>query len=102
MLSDPAAPERPRDAPKLGAVTTSSRPAQPRAVEPLGVDVPRVVLAGIALWALALAVTLLVPALHTGRRDWWPWACVAGVVIGVLGLAYVRRGRGNASAARRR
>ena len=80
---------------------TPSSPAQPRTVEPLGVDVPRVVLAGIVLWALALALTLLVPALHTGRRDWWPWACVAGVVIGALGLAYVRRGRGNAAVARR-
>ena len=82
-------------------MTPSPRPAPPRTVEPLGVDVPRVVLAGIVVWAIALAVTLLVPALHTGRRDWWPWACVAGVVIGALGLAYVRRGRGNAAAARR-
>ncbi|MEO7745218.1 MAG: DUF2530 domain-containing protein [Actinomycetota bacterium] len=82
-------------------MTPSSSPAPPRTVEPLGVDVPRVVLAGIVGWAIALAVTLLVPALHTGRRDWWPWACVAGVVIGALGLAYVRRGRGNAAAARR-
>ena len=77
------------------------RPVEPRPVEPLTVDVPRVVLAGTVLWAIALVVTLLVPALHTGRRDWWPWACVAGVVIGALGLAYLRRGRGNAAAARR-
>ena len=82
-------------------MTPSPHPVEPRPVEALAIDVPRAVLAGIVLWALALAVTLLVPALHAGGRDWWPWACVAGVVIGVLGLAYVRRGRGNAAAARR-
>jgi H+/Cl- antiporter ClcA len=75
---------------------------QPRAVQPLAIDVPRVVLAGLVLWAVALVVTLLVPALHTGERDWWPWACVCGLLVGAAGLAYVRRGRGNAAAARRR
>jgi hypothetical protein len=57
----------------------------------------KIVEAGIALWAVALVVTLLVPVLHEGSRDWWPWVCVSGIVLGGIGWLYVRRGRGNAS-----
>jgi hypothetical protein len=64
------------------------------------VSTARVVLWGIGAWAVALVVTLVVPGLHTGSRDWWPWACVAGIVLGFLGFSYVRRGRGNAAEAR--
>ena len=66
-------------------------------IAPLAVPTVRIVRAGLACWVVALAVTLLVPALRTGERDWWPWACVAGLLLGGLGYAYVRRGRGNAS-----
>jgi hypothetical protein len=55
---------------------------------------------GLALWVVALALTLLIPALHEGDRSWWPWCCVAGLGLGLLGYAYVRRGRGNAAEAR--
>jgi hypothetical protein len=71
----------------------------PSAPEPLRVSMPTIVLAGMAVWAAALAVCLLVPALGTGDRAWWPWACVTGLVLGAVGLAYVRGGRGNAAAA---
>ncbi|WP_253184118.1 MULTISPECIES: DUF2530 domain-containing protein [Dermacoccus] len=67
--------------------------------QPLHVDTPKVILVGVACWVVMLVVTLLVPALHTGERDWWPWTCVAGAVLGLMGWAYVRRGRGNAEAA---
>jgi len=53
----------------------------------------------MSLWAVALAVSLLVPALHQGGRQWWPWTCVAGIAGGGLALFYVRRGRGNATGA---
>ena len=43
-------------------------------------------------------MTLVVPALHEGARDWWPWVCVSAVG-GGLALVYVRRGRGNAETA---
>jgi hypothetical protein len=56
-----------------------------------------VIKVGVAVWAVALALTLTVPGLHTGERDWWPWACVAGITLGVIGYLYVRRGRGNAA-----
>jgi hypothetical protein len=83
-----------------GAPTTSPAPRSAARVtepQPLPWRTTRVVLWGIALWALALAVTLLVPGLHTGERSWWPWSCVAGIVLGGLGYSYVRRGRGNAT-----
>lgn len=67
--------------------------------EPLHTDTPRIILIGTAIWALALVVVLLVPTLHSGSRHWWSWTCLAGVVLGLLGFAYVRRGRGNAEAA---
>ena len=70
-------------------------PRQP--VEPLAIDTIHVVLAGLTVWAVALLVTLVVPALHSGDRDWWPWTCVAGLVIGALGLIYIRRGRASAA-----
>ncbi|PRY53467.1 uncharacterized protein DUF2530 [Knoellia remsis] len=62
-------------------------------------DVPtqRIIVVGLAVWVVAFVVTLAVPALHEGDRSWWPWACVAGFALGLLGLLYVRRGRGNAA-----
>jgi hypothetical protein len=67
--------------------------------QPLDVDVARLVEVGIALWGVALVVSLLVPALHQAERHWWPWACVAGMVGGGIALLYVRRGHGNAAMA---
>ena len=75
--------------------TQPKRPLRPEP-QPLAVHTPRIVEAGIALWLVALVVTLAVPALHTGDRAWWPWTCAAGAGIGLAGWAYVRRGRGNA------
>lgn len=66
---------------------------------PVKVDVLRVLEIGVALWAVALVLTIAVPALHGGDRGWWPWSCVAGIVGGAAGWVYVRRGRGNAAAA---
>ncbi|GAB3588162.1 DUF2530 domain-containing protein [Calidifontibacter terrae] len=63
------------------------------------IDMPLVCRIGVAAWLVALVITLVVPALHSGERSWWPWSCVCGVVLGLLGWAYVRRGRGNAAAA---
>lgn len=66
-------------------------------VEPLAVPSRPIVGAGIALWTLALVVTLLVPALHDGDRSWWPWTCVTGIVLGLFAWWYVGRGHGNAA-----
>lgn len=66
-------------------------------VAPVRVPTRRVVEAGSAAWALALAVLLAVPDLHTGDRSWWPWCAVCGLALGGIGWVYVRRGRGNAA-----
>jgi hypothetical protein len=76
-------------------------PQDAEPLAPIAVDTARIVMVGTACWALALVITLAVPSLHSGDRDWWPWTCVAGLVLGLLGLAYVLRGRGNAAGARR-
>ncbi len=82
--------ETPRPARTLG----SSAPVDPPDVPTRGI-----VLVGTGLWALALLVTLVVPALHEGERSWWPWACVSGMALGAFAWWYVRRGRGNAAGA---
>jgi len=61
-------------------------------VEPLAVPIRSIVGVGTGLWVLALAVTLVVPALHTGDRSWWPWTCVAGTALGAFAWWYVGRG----------
>lgn len=80
-------------------LTTVSDPVDLEHLEPVKVDTAKVILAGIACWVVALVVLLIIPALHTEGRSWWPWVPVVGILLGALGYAYVRRGRGNASAA---
>lgn len=81
---------------------TDQKPPSPgrEPLQPVHVPMLKIVEAGMIAWALALVVTLVVPALHEGPRDWWPWACVSGIVLGGIGWLYVRRGRGNAEDAR--
>lgn len=54
---------------------------------------------GVVAWLVALVVVAVVPNLRTGDRAWWVWVPVAGVVGGLLGYAYLRRGKGNAAEA---
>ena len=60
-----------------------TKPAPP----PLQVDTARVVGIGIALWAVALVV-LLVLGDRVDRL--WTWTCVAAIGLGVLGLGVMR------------
>jgi hypothetical protein len=67
----------------------TSRPARPlrKAPPPLQVDTVRVVLAGTALWAVALVVLLLLG----DRVDrTWTWTCVAGIGLAGIGLGIMR------------
>jgi hypothetical protein len=58
-----------------------------QAPPPLQVDTARVVLAGTAVWAVALVVLLLLG----DRVDrMWVWTCVAGIVLAGLGLGIMR------------
>lgn len=75
-------------------------PGQQDDVQPLAVDTVAIIYGGIAAFGLALVVIMLVPSLHAGQRDWWPWVCVSGLALGLIGLVYILRGRGNAAGAR--
>lgn len=47
---------------------------------------------GIAAWAIALLVLLLLAGPLADRADsWWIFACVAGLVIGAVGLVWASR-----------
>ena len=78
---------------------SASEPPTAEELRPVAVPMTRIVAMGIGVWAVALLMTLLVPTLHEGPRSWWPWCCVAGLLLGVAGYAYVRQGRGNAAEA---
>ena len=87
-------------------MTTPEPPAEqpfalgtPAPVEPLAVPTQKIIAVGIGVWLVALVVTLVVPGLHTGDRSWWPWTCLAGALLGVFAMWFVRRGRGNAAGA---
>lgn len=59
---------------------------------PLRTDDRKAVLVGTAMWAVLLVVTLVVREdLTAADRAWWPWSCVAGVVLGLVGLVYLQR-----------
>jgi hypothetical protein len=58
-----------------------------QAPPPLQVDTIRVVLAGTAVWAVALVVLLLLG----DRVDrMWTWTCVAAIALAALGLWVMR------------
>ena len=58
-----------------------------QAPPPLQVDTARVVLAGIAVWAVALVV-LLVLGDRVDRM--WTWTCVAAIALALLGLGVMK------------
>lgn len=70
--------------------------------EPLDVDGSRTVGIGVALWALAGVVLLVVyrDELDADGNQWWLWTCLAGVGLGLLGWAYCRRRRDQTRALR--
>lgn len=63
-------------------------------VEPLDVDGVRTVAVGTAFWFIAfLGLLPFYGRLRADGRDWWLWACLAGVGLGLCGLEYCRRRR---------
>ena len=58
----------------------------------------RVVTVGTVLWAVAALVTFLLRhRLQAAGHGWWPWTCLAGVGLGLLGIEYCRRRRAHSS-----
>jgi Flp pilus assembly protein protease CpaA len=59
---------------------------------PVATDDVRTVTVGTALWAVALvAAVVFRERLRDGGHLWWVGACLAGFVLGLVGLAYTRR-----------
>ena len=62
-------------------------PPTKTAPPPLQVDTARVVLAGTAIWAVALVVLLFLG----DRVDrLWTWTCLAAIALAILGLGVMR------------
>jgi FtsH-binding integral membrane protein len=59
---------------------------------PVRTDDRKAVLIGMALWCVALVVMLVFAGpLAQGGHGWWLYTCVAGLVLGVVGLVYTSR-----------
>ena len=70
---------------------------------PLEANDRLVTVTGIAGWALALIVLLIVRGSLPADARWWIWTCVAGLAMGLFALWYVPRfKRARARAAARR
>ncbi|MEJ5912899.1 DUF2530 domain-containing protein [Pseudokineococcus sp. 1T1Z-3] len=55
-------------------------------------DDRRAALAGLGVWSVATVVVLLQRgSLAADDRGWWVWACVAGLVLGLVGLVHLQR-----------
>ena len=58
---------------------------------PARADARKAVLAGTVSWLVALVVTLVFRAqLEAAGLGWLVWACVTGVVLGLVGLVVVQ------------
>jgi len=59
---------------------------------PLPTNDRAAVLIGIAVWAVLWVILLAAhPALAEAGHGWWIWTPPAGIVLGLLGLVYLRR-----------
>ena len=68
-------------------------PDAPR-VQPLDVDGVGAVAVGTVAWTVALVVCLVLrDRLAADGHGWWTWVCLAGALLGLPGLWYVRRRR---------
>ncbi|MBO3084954.1 DUF2530 domain-containing protein [Cellulomonas fengjieae] len=70
----------------LSSLWKPTRSAPP----PVAIDLARVLVAGTAVWGLALVVTAALAAM--GEVPWdAAWVCATGAVLGLLGLRWARK-----------
>ncbi len=63
-------------------------------VKPLDVDGVRTMGVGALLWLAAFFAMLpFWSSLQDDGRGWWPWTCLTGAVLGLIGWLYCRRRR---------
>ena len=61
-------------------------------IEPVDVDGVGAITYGTIAWAVGVVVCLLLrQQLADAGRGWWLWVCVAGALLGVAGIWFVRR-----------
>ncbi|WP_432511238.1 DUF2530 domain-containing protein [Kineococcus sp. SYSU DK001] len=61
---------------------------------PVRTDDRRPVLVGLVVWAVLLGVAIAVPEVRDTGEGRWLGSCVAGLALGLVGLAHLhRRGR---------
>jgi Protein of unknown function (DUF2530) len=61
-------------------------------IEPVADDGVGAVTAGLGLWLVAgIACLVQRDALADRGATWWVWTCLAGLVLGVVMLVYMRR-----------
>jgi hypothetical protein len=81
----------------VNKIMTEPQPTPPPLTtpKPVLVDSRRVVLFGTALWTLGFVVLLPFYG-WLGRHDHriWLWTCLAGALLGLVGLVLVRKHRG--------
>jgi hypothetical protein len=78
---------------------TEKRLAEPPFAPALDLDAVRTVRVGTALWALALLVLLpFNERLADAGNTWWLWTCVAGVILGLMGVVHTTRRRARRAA----
>lgn len=58
---------------------------------PMVTDDRRAVLVGLAVWFVLLLVALFVPEVRATGQGRWLGSCVAGLLLGLVGLAFVHR-----------
>ncbi|MEW1959331.1 DUF2530 domain-containing protein [Kineococcus sp. NPDC059986] len=58
---------------------------------PMRTDDRRAVLVGLGVWAVLLVVALAVPEVRSTGEGRWLGSCIAGLALGLVGLAYVHR-----------
>lgn len=82
-MSIPAESETPIEQPPTGGT---------RQLEPMEVDLGRIVLIGTVLYAIVAVILLpMQNALRHDGHERWPWIAVSGVALGLLGYVYVKR-----------
>ncbi|MFL6240409.1 MAG: DUF2530 domain-containing protein [Actinomycetes bacterium] len=57
-----------------------------RTPDPYRASAVPVIVVGTVAWAIALIVLLA-----TGTDSWWRWACLAGFLLGVVGIPVMAR-----------
>jgi len=63
--------------------------------EPVATDDRKAMLLGLVMWVVALIVVLIfLEPVRAAGNEWWLWAAVAGIVLGLIGLLYTHLRRG--------